>query len=756
MRLPNQPIANHPPTPSLTRRGNEDLVLTKEGCPEGGVVLASLEPERYEVNARPTYHFGMPRRDFFKVLGGGIAVFCLLDRTLGAQEAGRGGFRRDQALPQEISAWLHVNENGEVTVYTGKVEVGQDIRTSLTQAVAEELSVAPGSIHLLMGDTDRVPFDMGTFGSRTTPTMSPQLRRASAAAREVLIGLAAEAWKVDQAKLVAANGIVTDPESRRSASYGELAKGRELAKAIPAEDPLTPAAQWKVMGKPLGKVTGRDIVTGRHRFPADIKLPGMLYGKVLRPPAFGATLTALDAQKAEQSPGVKVVHDGNFVGVTAPSGRVAQSALEALSATWKPAPHQPSSDELFQYLKKNVEPAEERNGHAIGSIEKGLAEASQRLEQTYTVSYIAHAPLEPRAAVAEWKDGKLTVWTGTQRPFGVRGELAEAFHLPEDKVRVLMPDMGSGYGGKHTGEAAAEAARLAQAAGRPVKLTWTREEEFTWAYFRPAGVIEVSAGVASDGSITAWEFHNYNSGAAAIGTLYNIPNQRIQFHPVNSPLRQGSYRSLAATANHFARESFMDELAHLAHMDPLEFRLKNLTDTRLRAALEAAGEKFGWEQNKPQPGRGFAKGRTLRGCGIAGGFDKGGYVATCAEVAVDPATRQVRVVRVVTAFDCGAVVNPDGLRNQIEGANNMGIGGALFEAIQFENGRILNPHFAQYRVPRFSDAPAIEVVLIDRRDVPSAGAGETPIVGIAPAIGNAIFAATGKRLRALPMAPKGV
>src|SRR5271157_1525516 len=389
-------------------------------------------------------------------------------------------------------------------------------------------------------------------------------------------------------------------------------------------------------------------------------------------------------------------------------------------------------------------------------MEKGLADASLRLKQTYTVAYIAHAPLEPRAAVAEWKDGKLSVWTGTQRPFGVRGELAEAFRLPEDRIRVVMPDMGSGYGGKHTGEAAVEAARLAQGARQPVKLVWTREEEFTWAYFRPAGVIEISAGLSSDGAITAWEFHNYNSGAAAIGTLYNIPNQRIQFHSVDSPLRQGSYRSLAATANHFARESFMDELAKLAKMDPLAFRLKNLTDERFRAALAAAAEKFGWGQMKSHPGRSTTEDRTLRGQGIAGGFDKGGYVATCAEVAVDSTTRQVRVVRVVTAFDCGAVVNPDGLRNQIEGANTMGIGGALFEAIQFANGRILNPHFAQYRVPRFSDAPAMEVVLIDRKDVPSAGAGETPIVGIAPAIGNAIFAATGKRLRALPMAPQGV
>jgi len=705
-----------------------------------------LEPERYELSARPAYHFGLPRRDFFKLLGGGIVVFCLRDTSLAGQEAGRDRRRPDESLPQDIAAWLHVNENGEVTVCTGKVEVGQNIRTSLTQAVAEELSVAPGSIHLLMGDTDRVPFDMGTFGSRTTPTMTPQLRRAASTAREALIDLAAEAWKVDRAKLMAANGAVTNPESRQTASYAELAKGRELAKPIPAEDPLTPPAQWKVMGKPLTKVSGRDIVTGRHRYPSDVKLPGMLYGKVLRPPAFDATLTSLDSHEAEAMAGVTVVHDGNFVGVTAPNPRVAETALAALHAAWT-SPPQPSGDELFDYLKKNLEPGEGRGGHVVGSMEKGLADASLRLQQTYTVAYIAHAPLEPRAAVAEWKDGKLTVWTGTQRPFGVRGELAEAFHLPEDHIRVVMPDMGSGYGGKHTGEAAVEAARLAQAARQPVKLVWTREEEFTWAYFRPAGVIEVSGGVASDGVITAWEFHNYNSGGSAIGTLYNIPNQHIEFHSTKSPLRQGSYRSLAAAANHFARESFMDELAHLARMDPLDFRLKNLTDARLREAFQTAAQKFGWGQAKLQPGHGW---------GIAGGFEKNDYVATCAEVAVDPANGRVKVLRVVTAFDCGAVVNPDQLRNQIEGANIMGIGGALFEAIKFENGRILNPHFAQYRVPRFSDAPAMEVVLIDRKDVPSAGAGETPIVGIAPAIGNAIFAACGKRQRALPMAPAGV
>jgi len=368
-----------------------------------------------------------------------------------------------------------------------------------------------------------------------------------------------------------------------------------------------------------------------------------------------------------------------------------------------------------------------------------------KLTATYTIEYIAHAPLEPRAAVAQWTDGKLTVWTGTQRPFGVRDELAEVLRIPAEKVRVQVPDTGSAYGGKHQGDAAVEAARLAKAAGKPVKVVWTREEEFTWAYFRPAGVIEVSSGTRSDGTIVAWEFHNYNSGPAGIRTPYETPNRTVLFHPVESPLRQGSYRALAATANHFARESHMDEMAGAIGMDPLAFRVKNLSDDRLKAVFEAAARTFGWGEGKRGAGRGV---------GIAGGSEKGSYTATCAEVEIDD-RRRFLMRRLVTAFECGAVVNPDGLRNQVEGAVLQGIGGALFESVRFGDGRIANPRFSEYRVPRFTDMPTLEVVILDRKDLPSAGAGETPIVGVAPAIGNAIFAASGVRLRALPMLPDG-
>ena len=685
--------------------------------------------------------FDLDRREFLRVFRGGI--FVLSFHPAAAQESGR--VRGGRELPKDVAAWLHIGENGGVTVFTGKVEMGQNIRTSLAQHVAEELRVPVGSIRIVMGDTGLTPWDAGTFGSRTTPTMAPQLRAAAAAAREMLVDLAAERWKADRGTLVADAGVVANPATKEALSYGALAKGQKLTRTVAAETVLTKVEDWKVAGTPVPKVDGRDFVTGRHQYTSDLARPGMLHGKVLRPAGFKATLASLDLTPARKLPGVVAVRDGDFVGVAAPDAGTAERAIAAIAAQWKTVP-QPSDKELWDELKKPPDSGERSEPQTTGTVTTALAAADIKLEARYTVAFIAHAPLETRAALAEWNGDSLTVSTGTQRPFAVRDELAEAFHLPAEKVRVLVPDTGSAYGGKHTADAALEAARLAKAAGKPVKVVWTREEEFTWAYFRPAGVIEVKSGAGRDGKLAAWEFHNYNSGPAAIGTPYDVPNTTIQFHPARSPLRQGSYRGLASTANHFARETHMDELAHAVGMDPLAFRLKNLADPRLAAVFEAAATKFGWGKEKAAPGRGF---------GLGGGKDKGGYVATCAEIEVDQA-RRVRIVRAAVAFECGAVVNPNGLRNQIEGAGVQGIGGALFEAVRFSDGRIANPHFSAYRVPRFTDVPALDVVVLDRRDLPSAGAGETPIAGLAPAVGNAIFAATGIRLRALPLAPQGI
>jgi isoquinoline 1-oxidoreductase len=708
------------------------------------------ELERYELDADPTYSFGFDRRQFIKVFGGGIALIVPMTNLLAQQPQERGESGRgfsNQNLPNEIGAWIHIEEDGGISVYTGKVEFGQNIRTSLSQVVAEELHMPVSMVHLVMGDTELTPFDAGTFGSRTTPTMAPQLKKAAVAARETLIALAAEQWKVDPASVRLENARFLNHDKSKSLTFADVAKGKKLVQAIPAEVTITPAQQWTIAGTSVPKVEGRDFVTGKHQYTFDLKREGMLFGKIVRPAGFGATLFSADTKAAEAIAGVTVVHDGDFIGVAAPDQLTAKRAADAIAVHWK-APGQPGEQTLFDDLKKKVSQGGRGGGaRPVGSIADGMAAADQKLDQTYTVAYIAHAPLEPRAALAEWKGDTLTVWTGTQRPFGVRDELAEAFHIPADKVRVIVPDTGSGYGGKHTGECAVEATRLARAANKPVKVVWSREEEFTWAYFRPAGVIDIKSGVKNDGTITAWEFHNYNSGGSGIDLKYDIPNKSIQFHASQSPLRQGSYRGLAATANHFARETHIDDMAQSVNVDPLTFRLRNLKDERMRAVLEAAAKKFGWD-----PKKSATEGR---GVGISCGFEKGSYVATCAEIAIDKPTGKVKIVRVVEAFECGAIVNPLHLHNQVEGSVVMAIGGAMFEAIHFENGKILNARFSRYRVPRFSDLPAIEIVLLDRKDLPSEGAGETPIVGLAPAVGNAIFAATGRRLRSLPLVPDG-
>ena len=676
------------------------------------------------------------KRDWFEVLPDGLVVILPPELSRGSWTAGGG-------------AWIHVGEEGVVTAFTGKVDVGQDNRTALTQLVAEELRVPIESVRLVMGDTDVCPWDMGTLGSRSMPDAGTVMAAAAAGTLDQLLRLAAERLEVDPADLEAEGGRILVRGTERSASFGELVKGQRRAVTIRKRPAATTAESWRTAGAAVPKLGSRETVTGERRFPTDVSKPELLHGRVVRAPAYGATLRSLDASEAEGMAEVTVVHDDDFVGVAAPEPTMAERAVQALRVEWDFTP-QPGEDELEEHLRAH--PVEQKGwGGATteeeGDVDRALAKAHLRLERTYTAAYVQHVPLETRAAVAEWEGELLTVWTGTQRPFGVREQLAEALGVPEARVRVIVPPTGTGFGGKHSGEAAVEAARLARAAGRAVKVRWSRREEFTWAYFRPAAVIDVSSGVTRDGRLTAWQFTNVNSGAAGIGLPYDAPTQRIRYQPAESPLPQGSYRALAATANAFARESHLDEVAHELAIDPLELRLRNLSDGRLVDVLRAAAERSGWDEHRGEVGGG-------RGLGIALGFEKDDRLATVAEVRVRP-DGQVEVMRIVSAYDCGAVVSPDNLRNQIEGATIMGLGGALFERVRFEGGRILNASLKEYRVPRFSDVPSIEVVLIDRKDEPPAGAGETPLIGVAPAIANAIFAATGERIRSMPLMPNG-
>lgn len=688
-------------------------------------------PEQYELHEGPTYKFSVDRRSFFKVLGAGIAVAFSTSSSWASVLQGESG------PEDQLSAWIHIGNDGKVTVFTGKAEVGQNIRTSLAQIVAEELPVPFESITMVMGDTALTPYDRGTFGSRSTPYMGPQLRKAAATAREVLLEMAASQWKVKREALTMQNGVIRSHDNRKSISAGELTQGKELIYPLSGSAKIKPVNEWKVAGTSVRKVNGDSFLTGKHKFVSDMKLPGMLYGKILRAPAYGSKLVSADVSKAHALKGVTVVKDGEFIGVTAPAPELARKALSLIETKWN-FEKQPSRDEIFAYLRQRAGniPA------ADAMLEKAFNAAPVKASQTFNVNYIAHVPLEPRAGVAMWEGNKLTVWTGTQRPFGVQEELSEVFNMPKENIRVIQPDTGSGYGGKHTGEAGIEAARLAKAAGKPVKVVWTREEEFTWAYFRPAGVIEVKASCSSDGLLKSWEFHNYNSGGAGIQNPYKAPHEQIQFHRSESPLRQGSYRALAAPANVFARESIIDDLAAGIKMDPVAFRLKNLDEPRMKAVVEAAAEKFGWSNFKPS--------RAGAGKGIACGTEKASFVATCVEASVnDEGTPKVH--RVVVAYECGAIINPEHLENQVQGAILQGLGGALFERINFKDGKILNASMSKYRVPRFSDTPELHVVLLNRRDIDPAGAGETPIIAIAPAIRNAVLNATGKGIYTLPL-----
>jgi isoquinoline 1-oxidoreductase len=466
----------------------------------------------------------------------------------------------------------------------------------------------------------------------------------------------------------------------------------------------------------------------------------MLYAKVLRPPSYGAVLDSVDLSPAKAMENVVAFQEDQFVGVAAPTTFLARQALEVLetAAKWKTNPH-PSSKEVHQYLMEHA-----RGGIPKNGFTQQIESAKQVLRQEYRSAYVQHAPLEPRAAVAEWdSEGKLTVWTGTQNPFGHRDELARAFNIPAGKVRVIVPDFGSGFGGKHTAEAAIEAARLAKACKRPVSLRWTREEEFTWAYFRPAAVIRIEASLDEKGSLTSWHYININSGGAAIDTPYEAGRKECKFVQSDAPLRQGSYRALAAPVNTFARECFMDELAVAAGKDPLDFRLAHLKNERLRAVLETAAQRFGWSEKS-------AKKSASRGVGLACGTEKGSFVATCVEIEIG-AQDVIRVRKVCEVFECGPALNPSNLMSQVEGQIMMALGPALWEEMTFEGGKMLNATFRRYRVPRLSDIPELDIHFLSRPDLDSAGGGETPFIAVAPAIANAVFHARGIRLRSLPL-----
>ena len=693
------------------------------------------------------------RRDFIKCSAGIIVLIAFGGRRLSAQETAYAEEPGSNTLPTDFNAFLIIGADGEVTCFTGKIEMGQGVVTSLVQMLAEELDVAYESVDILMGDTDLCPWDAGTWGSMSIRFFGPPLRAAAAEARGVLLELAAEKLELPVDRLVAREGVIFDRDDEQNrVTYGELTQGRRIERHLTVEPELKDPSQFRISGKPMLRRDARDKVTGRAKYTADVRLPGMLYARILRPPAHGATLVKVNTSKARAMDGVTVVEDGDLTAVLHELPDMAERALRRIKAKYDlpsaKVTEKTIHDHLLSFSPNTSVVAEG------GDLAKGRQSAVHSIETTFYDGYVAHSPMETHAALANIEDGKLTAWASTQNPFGVRDQLSAALGFPISKVRVITPFVGGAFGGKTSNIQVVEAARLAKATGAPVQVMRTREEEFFYDTFRPAAVVRIASGIDEAGKITFWDYDVAYAGQRGADHFYTIPHHRTIARPGDwsGPpgshlFSTGAWRAPGNSTNTFARESQIDIMAAAAGVDPIELRLRNLKDPRMTRTLKAVAEMFDWTP---------AAAPKHRGWGVGCGIDAGTYVAMIAQVAVDEATGQVEVERVLCAQDMGIVINPQGATTQIEGCVVMGLGYALSEELQFKGGKILTKDFNDYKLPRFSWVPKIETRLVEANDTSPQGGGEPAIITVGAAIANAIYSATGARLLRMAMTPERV
>ena len=701
-------------------------------------------------NAKASRVLPLDRRQFLQLVGGGIVVCFSIPDSLALQEGER---RRGmgQELPQDFNAFLRIGEDGRVTGFTGKVEYGQGVITSLAQMLAEELDVPLESVDMVMGDTDLCPWDMGTFGSMTTRIFGPHFRAAAAEARAVLLELAAEQLLVAKEQLKTKAGVVYEEAGQKKVSYAELAKGKKILRHLKGAALKTPS-DFVIVGKPVLRRDAREKVTGQAKFAGDVREPGLLHARILRPPVHGAKLIRADTSGAREIEGAQIVEDGELIAVLHPYPDLAEEALARIKSQFdRPAPAVDDKT-IFDHLLK-VAPKGETVAEG-GNLTEGRNAAHDVLEQTYLNSYVSHAPIETHTALAKIDGNKVTLWASTQTPFALKDAAASLLGLPAQDVRVITPYVGGGFGGKSSSQQALEAVRLAKLTGKPVQVAWTRAEEFFYDTFRPAAIVKIQAGITESGLISFWDYGVYFAGERGSQQFYNIPHHRTVTYgsgwtaaPGSHPFATGPWRAPGNNTNSFARESHIDILAAKAGIDPVEFRMKNLKDERMLRVLQAAARKFGWSP---------AKAPSKRGYGVACGIDAGTYVAHMAEVAVEKNTGNVQVKRVVCAQEMGLCVNPEGARLQMEGGITMGLGYALSEEVRFQGGEILHSNFDTYTIPHFSWLPEIETVILDAKDTPPQGGGEPPIICMGAVIANAVFDATGARLLQLPMTPERI
>ena len=691
-------------------------------------------------------HHGMPRRDFFKILGGGIFIFftpwSAIDLLGVPSEQGRN-------LPKDYNAFLRIGEDGIVTCYTGKIEMGQGIITSLPQMMADELNVPLEKVKMVMGDTDLCPFDQGTWGSMSTRVLGPNMRAAAAEARGVLLDLASVQLGIPVTQLAVKDGMISDTKNpKNSVSYAQLTKGKKIEKFLDVKPPVEDYTKFNYVGKSYNHIDATLKVTGEAKYAGDLKLPGMVFARILRPPSHGAKLASVDYSAAEKIAGTKVVKDGDIIAVINENRDKADESIAKIKAEYTFNEMAVNDKTIFDYMLKSDSDVNVLK--SSGDIEAGRQLCDKVFESEFHDPYLAHTAIETHTALAQLEGDKLTVWASTQSPFGLRDGITRELGFSAEKVRVITPFVGGGFGGKGEFQQGIEAARLAKLTGKPVMLVWTRDEEFFYDTFHPAGVVRIKSGIDKSGLIKLWDYNLYYSGSRGSDTIYDVPNSKTTHYdekrngPPVHPFGTGAWRAPNNNTNTFAREVQIDIMAAAAGIDPLEFRLKNLKDEKMIACLKAVADKFGYIPGKAPSGRGF---------GIALGTDAGSWVAHMAEVKVDKSTGKVQVIRVACAQDMGLCVNPEGATIQMEGCIMMGLGYTLTEEVMFEGGNIQNRGFDTYTIPRFSWLPKIETVILERKDKPPQGGGEPAIIAIGAVVANAIFDATGARLFRVPMPP---
>jgi nicotinate dehydrogenase subunit B len=692
---------------------------------------------------------GMKRRSFIQLLGGGIFIFF---RPWGILDL--FGLPADQprSLPKNYNAFLLIAEDGSVSCFTGKIEMGQGIITSLAQMMADELNVSLEKVKMVMGDTDLCPWDQGTWGSLSTRSFGPFMRAAAAEARGVLLGLAAVQLGVPVAQLEVRDGIISDTkDTTHTVSYAQLTKGKKIEKFLDVKPSVEDYTKFTYVGNSYTHSDAHLKVTGEAKYTGDQKLPGMVFARILRPPSHGAKMTSVDYADAEKIECVKVVRDGDLVAVLHENRDKADAAIVKIKAEYSFNEMPVNDKTIYEWFLKADSSANELRTN--GDLEAGLKLSAKTFESEFHDPYLAHATIETHTALAQIEGDKLTVWASTQTPFGLQEALSRELGFPLEKVRVIVPFVGGGFGGKSAYQQAIEAAKIAKLAGKPVMVAWTRDEEFFYDTFHPAGVIRIKSGMDDSGLIKLWDYNVYFGGTRGSETLYDIPNAKTTSHrqkkdaPPVHPYSIGPWRAPNANSNTFAREVQIDIMAAAAGIDPLEFRLKNLKDEKMIACLKAVADKFGYVAGKAPSGRGI---------GIAVGTDAGTWVAEMAEVKVDKNTGKVQVVRIACAQDMGLCINPEGATIQMEGCITMGLGYTFTEELIFEGGNMHNRNFDTYEIPRFLSLPRIDTVILDRKDQAPQGGGEPAIVAIGAVVANAIFDATGARLFRLPMTPERV